>query len=204
MDSKNSAENMAEAINNFVERHERSRLRKHTARGNINGMENFLDILTAMVRLLYTYYARGLGLEHKSVTDGQIIGWLINFVEIATGGISTEMDTCNGFLMAISENLEDPDLLQEASDTTNFAGNIGAVLMIAQKVRFNPNELGRYGPAPKRPRECLPSLSQMVKKTFVDVGLAEPSKKDILEALEHYQMFTDEDMAGFQNELGNR
>ncbi|MHB1425605.1 MAG: hypothetical protein ACYC3I_20750 [Gemmataceae bacterium] len=197
-------ENLAEAIKDFVERHEKRCLRKHARNGNINGMENFLDIFTAMVRLLYVYYVRSPGLEKKYVTWGQLVGQLCTFIEIATGGIDTETDTCNGFLTAISDNLDDAELLQEVSDATKFVGNIRAALMIAQKVRFNPKEQGLYGPPPKRPRECLPTLAQKVKGTFAKVGLAEPPKKDILEALEYYCMFTDKEMAEFRNELAGR
>ncbi len=195
------AENLAEAISDFVGRHEKRRLRKHARNGNINGMENFLDVFTAMVRLLYVYHVHSLGLAKKYVTRGQLVGRLCTFIEVATGGIDTETDTCDGFLKAISDNLDDAELLQEVSDATNFAGNIRATLMIAQKVRFNPKEQGLYAPPPKRPRECLPTLAQKVRDTFAEVGLAEPPKKDVLEALERYRMFTDQELAEFRAEL---
>jgi hypothetical protein len=200
----NEAEDLAEAINDFVERHEKRRLRKYAKSGNINVMENFLDVFTAMVRLLHVFYLRSLGMEKKYVTRGQLIGQLHIFIEIATGGIDTEMDTCNGLLSAISDNLDDAELLQEVSDTTNFAGNIWAALMIAQKVRFKPKEQVQFGPAPKRPSECLPTLAQKVRGTFAKVGLTKPSMKDILEALEHYRMFADTEMAEFRDELIRR
>src|SRR3990167_6792316 len=47
------------AVMEFVERHERHRLRRHAKHGNVNGMENFLDIFTALVRLLYVYAEPG-------------------------------------------------------------------------------------------------------------------------------------------------
>lgn len=201
---KGESENLAGAISEFVERHEKRRLRKHASRGNINGMENFLDIFTAMVRLLYVYYVRSLRLEKKYVTKGQLIGQVCTFLEIATGGIEDEKKPCDGYLLSISDNLDDPELLQEVSDATNFAGGVRAALLIAQKVRFVPNEESRYGPAPKRPRECLRTVAQKVRDTFAEVGLDEPSRKDIMEALEHYRMFSDKELAEFRAEIEAR
>jgi hypothetical protein len=192
---KSESESLAGAIGEFVERHEKRRLRKHASRGNINGLENFLDIFTAMVRLLYVYHVRGV------VTKGQLVGRVCLCLEIATGGIDGENDPCDGYLLSISDNLDDPELLQEVSNTTNFAGGLRAALLIAQKVRFVPNEQSDYGPTPKRPRECLRTVAQKVRDTFAEVGLAEPSKKDVMEALEQYRMFSDKDLADFRAEI---
>jgi hypothetical protein len=217
------ASDLAEAIQDFVERHERRRLRKHAKNGNINGMENFLDIFTAMIRLLYVYFLRSLAMKDKKaaqhtqfssqygknvekkekllVSQGQLIGHVCTFIEIATGGIETDHDSCNGYLLAVSENLNDDALLQEVSITANFAGEIRAALLMIQKVRFVPNEQVQYGPSPKRPSECLSMLSKKVRDTFAEVGLAEPSNKDVLAALEQYRLFNDKEMAEFRIEL---
>src|SRR5205807_188345 len=95
-------------------------------------------------------------------------------------------------------------LLAEIASTLNFAGEIRAALMIAQKVRFVPNEQVLYGPSPKRPSDCLPTVSKLVKDTFASVGIAEPSKKEILAALEQYRMFTEQELAGYRDELEKR
>jgi hypothetical protein len=200
---KSQAENLAEAIKDFVERHEKRRLRVHASKGNINGMENFLDIFTAMVRLLYVYYVRGRGMEKAYVTKHQLVHHLVTFIEIATAGFDTETDSSDGFLTSISDHLDDAEVLQEVSDATHFAGNIRAALMIAQKLRFVPNDPS-LDPPPKRAREGLSTTSKKVTNTFAEVGLDEPAKKDILEALEKYRMFTDKDMAEFRNELEGR
>jgi hypothetical protein len=197
IDFTGDAENLAEAIDDFVERHYKRRLRKHATRGNINGMENFLDIFTAMVRLLYVYFVRSLGLEKKYVTWSHLIGRLCAFIEIATGGVGTETDTCDGFLKAISLNLNDAKLLREVSDASSFAANIRAALMIAQRVRFNPKEHSR-------PRNCLPTQAQMIRTTFAEVGLAEPSKENVLQALERYRMFAEKELSDFRAELESR
>src|SRR5262245_34710570 len=69
-------DDLAEAIRDFVERHEHRRLRKHAGRGNVNGMENFLDIFTTLVRLLYVYYLRSLATKSKEAMDrGHVTGY---------------------------------------------------------------------------------------------------------------------------------
>lgn len=219
-------DNLADAIRDFVERHEKRRLRKHAKKGNINGMENFLDIFTALIRLLYVYYQQSLAIREKGtvtqgqstgyygqnekqkakmfVTQGQLIGQVCTFIEIATGGIDTDDDWCEGFLVAVAENLNNAQLLAEVASTLNFAGEIKSALMIVQKIRFVPNEQVRYGSSPQRPSDCLPTMSKLVKDTFAAVGIAEPSKKEILTALEQYRMFTEQELAGFRNELEHR
>jgi hypothetical protein len=214
------AENLAEAIKEFVDRHEKRRLRKHAKNGNINGMENFLDIFTALVRLLYVYYKRSLQMnaqqvqpqprtgyyvksrhaaEQSIVGKGQLIGRLCTFIEIATGGIESDEDgCCNGFLLTIADTLNKPQLLAEVASSLNFAAHIRAALMIAQHVRFVPNEETLSGASPRRPSECLADYSKMVRDTFKTVGISEPSQTDILGALERYKMFTEGELAAFR------
>jgi hypothetical protein len=47
-------------------------------------------------------------------------------------------------------------------------------------------------------------LSKLVKDTFAAVGISEPSNKEIFAALEQYRMFTEQELAGFRNELEQR
>jgi hypothetical protein len=193
---KGQSETLDSAIGEFVERHERRRLRRHASRGNINGMENFLDIFTAMVRVLYVYYTRGF------VKKGRFLGHVYNMIQIATGGSESEDDSYDGYLLSIHKNLSgNTKLLQEASDNTHFAAEIRAALLIAQKVRFVPNEKNDYGSPARRPRECLPTLARTVRDSFGKVGLGEPPKKDILEALERYRIFTNTELSEFWAEL---
>jgi hypothetical protein len=189
------ADDLVSAIMEFVDRHIKGRLIKHARRGNVNGMENFLDVFTAIVRLVYVYHVRGV------VKRGGLIGSVIQCIEVATTGVDTDDLTCEGYLLAVADNLQDEDLLQQASDTVNFAGHVRAALMIAQRVRFDPNESDRYGPPPKRPRECLPASSSKVRESFAEAGLAEPSWKDVMEALEQYRMFTEKEMSELRAEF---
>jgi len=47
-------------------------------------------------------------------------------------------------------------------------------------------------------------VAQKVRGTFTEVGLAEPSRKDIMEALEQYRMFSDRELADFRAEIEDR
>lgn len=54
--AKGEADDLEEAILDFVDQHDKYKLRKHAESGNINGMDNFFDILTTLIRLLYIDY----------------------------------------------------------------------------------------------------------------------------------------------------
>jgi hypothetical protein len=217
-------DDLASAIQDFVERHERYRLRRHAKNGNINGMENFLDVFTALIRLLYVYYQRSMQLDARQkepeiktgyyrkneerkvkplVSKYDVISRTSAFIGIATGGIASEEAHCycKGFLLAVSAHLNNSLLLAHVAKTLNFAGEVRAALMIAQKLRFAPNETVQSGTAPKRPADCLPAESKLVRDTLVKVGIPEPSGKEILAALEQYRMFTERELAGFGSEL---
>jgi len=191
---RGEAAGLAPAIMDFVERHVRGRLVKHTRRGNVNGMENFLDIFTAIVRLLYVYHVRGV------VQRGGLVGQVIRCIEVATGGVDEADLTCDGYLLAVDDNIRDEEVLQQASNAVNFTGHVRAALMIAQKVRFLPNESDRHGTPPKRPRQCLPTTAASVRNAFAQVGLAEPSWQDVRDALEQYRMFSDKELSEFNGE----
>jgi hypothetical protein len=189
-------DNLAEAIYDFVDRHDAKRLRKHTRRGNINGMENFLDIFTTLVRLLYIYYVR------NTVSRNKLIHRLCRFIELATGGISLLDDWCEGYLNSISQNLGGSKYLQEVIDDLNYLGHVYAALVIAQRVRFLPDEKCQWGPSPKRPQECLSNNKNQLVETIKRLNLNMPSKTDVVKALEYYNMFNALELVELQSEAG--
>jgi hypothetical protein len=196
---KGEAENLASAILDFVERHVKGRLVKHARRGNVNGMENFLDVFTAIVRLLYVYHQRGV------VRGPALVGRVIQCIEIATGGVEAPELACQGYLLAVADHLRDEETLQQASEEVNFTGHVRAALLIAQKVRFVPNDQSNpYRRPPTGPRECLPTTADLVRDTLAEVGMAEQSWQDVLEALEQYRMFSDGDLLAFRKEWAGR
>lgn len=155
IEAKEKSANIEEAIYEFVARHEKQRLRKHASRGNINGMENFLDILTAMVRLLYVYYKRGV------VKKDKLIGHFCTFIELATTGSDKKKDQFDGYLYSVFNSLGgDVGLLHEVCDEIKYLANVQAILIIVQSVRFIPDEvsIGRIKANP--PERCTSEVGQ--------------------------------------------
>lgn len=199
IESKTKTADLEEAIYEFVDRHERKRLLKHASLGNINGMENFLDIFTTLVRLLYVYYRRGV------VKRGKLIGRFCTFVELATIGNGTENEQFDGYLYSVYDSLSgDVDLLQEVCDETNYLAEVRAALLIVQSVRFDPNENPTYGPKATRPREVLQSYAKAVAEGIRECDLNEPAPKDVQRALENYRMFSEAEIAALVAELPER
>jgi hypothetical protein len=195
--AKEEFETLAEVIYDFADRHERQRLRRHAKRGNINGMENFVDIFTALVRILYVYYVR------KVIDREKFIGRLCTYLEIASAGIDLDNDFSEGYLHTLDKNLSgDTKYLQEVCDELNLLGHLYAALGIVQKVRYVPNEKVKWGQPPKRPSECLPTIKDTVKNTIEGLGLSHPPKQRIIEALREYNMFSSAELAELEKEIG--
>lgn len=195
LNAKNDTNTLAEAVYDFVDRHEKKRLRKHAKRGNINGMENFLDIFTALVRLLYVYHKRGV--VHRL----KLVGRVIDYVEIATHGFDTERDYCEGYLNSVYDNLGDPNYLQEVCDDLNFLGHVRAAFVIAQRMRYVPDEKATWGTSPKRPSECLPDHRKRLREAIKELGLEESPKPNIMKALSEYKMFSPKELAEMEKEI---
>jgi HKD family nuclease len=196
IESKTKTADLEEAIYEFVERHESKRLHKHVSLGNINGMENFLDIFTTLVRLLYVYYKRGV------VKRGKLIGRFCTFIELATIGKDTQKEQFDGYLYSVYDSLSgDVDLLQEVSDETNYLAEVRAALLIVQSIRFDPDENPQYGPKATRPSEVLQSNAKMVAEAIRECDLSEPKPNDVQRALEDYRMFTTTEIVHLVAEL---
>lgn len=188
--------NLEEEIYDFITRHEKQRLRKHASRGNINGMENFLDILTAMVRLLYVYYKRGV------VKKERLIGSFCTFIELATIGSDKEKDPFNGYLCSVFDNLEgDVELLRDVCEDTKYLAEIRSVLLIVQSVRFKANEVTWNRDKTTRPKDMLPKWANSINEAILKCNLSEPKPDDIRQALEHYRMFSEEEISRLIREL---
>lgn len=196
IEAKEMAANIEEAIYAFAERHEKQRLRKHASRGNINGMENFLDILKTMVRLLYVYYKRGVLKKDK------LIGNFCTLIELATIGNDRQKDPFDGYLNSVFGNLSgDIGLLQDVCDDTKYLAEIQAVLLIVQSLRFNPNEETQNGSKPTRPREVLLKWADAINSAIFKCKLSEPEPSDVRQALENYRMFSEDEISRLVGEL---
>ena len=195
LNDKGDISNLNEAIYDFVDRHDNQRLRKHSKRGNINGMENFLDIFTALIKLLYRYYNRNIINRYK------LIEYLVKFVQIAISGFENTDDFSEGFLSTVDDNLGSSDYLQKVCDELNFLGHVRAAFAILQRIRYIPGEIPQWGKPPSRASECLSILKNKIKKEIEDLGLDEPFKVNIIDALLEYNMFSPLEMAEIEKEI---
>ena len=177
------------AILDFVDRHEKKRLQRHADRGNINGMENFLDILTAMVRLLHVYHRRGV------VEAGHLIGRVCRYVAVATRPIDESEDYYEGYLSALAANLAgEKKLLRDVCGEFNFAGKVWAILLVGQVARFNPDEVPLWGNKAKCPSDCLPRQRAAVGAALHRAGVF-PSGQQLAGALSNFNMLSAADVA---------
>jgi hypothetical protein len=169
------------AVLEFVERHRKHRLLRHAKRGNINGMENFLDIFTALVRLLYVYAERGVVKREK------LIGRFCRFIELATKGSADEDEPFDGYLSATSANLgRGRNLLRDRCDETNYLGIVDTALLIARRTRAD----GENGAA----KEVLPTTARMVHDVAVECGLSRPTRDRVRDALTAYRMLSEDEI----------
>ena len=101
-----SAKDLHDAIWEFVERHQRKKLYRHTRRGNLNGLANFLDIFRTLNGLLLTYHARVM--EGTSVVPFAFVitGIMRNLMLLIGRFDPAEEDEFegNGFIAAIYAN----------------------------------------------------------------------------------------------------
>jgi hypothetical protein len=201
LNDKGNLPNLEEAVYDFVERHLRWRLHRHAKSGNINGIDNFLDILTALVRLLYVYFKR------EVVKSDRLTDYLRTFIELCTIGRDTlgedSKESFDGYLSSAYASLGGAvKSLREVCGETNFVGHVIAVLLIAQKTRFERKpDLFSSIPHPTRPRYALTYYAGIIKRAIATCGLGDPKAPEVRKALESYQMFTDGELSLLLGEL---
>lgn len=195
INAKREADEVEQAIYDFVDRHIKMKLRKHAKRGNINGMENFLDIFTTLVKVLYRWFTRNV------VKQGHLISRFIAMLEVATSGKDSENEHFDGYLYSLRNSLGgEVDLLREVSTETNYCGEVRAALLIVQKVRFSPNEV-LFGKKITRPKQTLDTQAKMVSKAISECNLEEPSSDEVRRALESYRIFSGDEIKTLLREL---
>lgn len=195
LNNKREANEVEQAIYDFVDRHIKKKLKKHSERGNINGMENFLDIFTTLVKVLYRWYKRDV------VKRGRLIGPMITMLEVATSGKVSEKEFFDGYLYSVYDNISgDVELLQEVCTENNFCGEIHAALLILQWIRFQPGEI-LYGKQIERPKQTLEQQSMMVIDAVSVCSIEPPSVDEVRKALQGYRMFSEVEIEELIGEL---
>ena len=209
--SVEKSDDLTNAILGFAERHEKTRLRKHAELGNINGIDNFLDIFSTIVGMMYRWFRRKQTGETTFNNDPQVsdkdrvikrprlIYQLNNCVKVATSGIDGLNDYSEGYLDSLVAHLRgDMQLLWDVCEETNFAGHVKAALLISQMARFNPEE--KYI---MRPSDCLSNWSKMMYESFDYAEIEHPSTEKVMAVLEQYKMFSDDELIEYESELSS-
>lgn len=196
IEARKDSDDLAQAIYEFIERHEHQRLLRHARRGNVNGMENFLDIFTTLIRLLCVYFRRGI------VTKGQVLDRGCRLIRIAMAGCDREEESYDGYIESIRVNLEgDRALLQDACTETNYLAEVRAALLLLQSARFVAGQTPRDGPVPNGPGDVLRTYVQEFDDAIAACKFAAPSPEDVQRALEGYRMLTDDEVGSLVREL---
>jgi hypothetical protein len=186
------ATDLEAAIHDFVDRHEKLRLLRHARTGNINGLPNFLDIFTTLVRLLHVYYRREI------IKPNQHNFRIIRYIQIATTGLVGD-DSRAGLLETIAENLGDEiDVLIDVGRELNLPGHLSAALLMAQKIRLTIPQI------PASLSDCLPEDYRELQEALADAGLDVPTNEQIIQALQSYAIFEEIDLLGYQILLSSR
>ncbi len=184
---KEEAADLGEAILDFVDRHAKRKLQKHASRGNINGMPNFLDVLTTLVRLLYIYYKRGV--VKRLVASSRMCDW----IELATSGGDKWV---YAYLYSLWNSLGgDVTTLQKVCRDSHYCAEVRSIMLIAQKLRYMPGEIPRHEKPPLSLKYVLVDRSVAVAEALAEYELTEPDPGDVQSALGRYRMFSPEEVA---------
>jgi hypothetical protein len=180
---------LREAILDFVNRHEKQILKKHAARGNINGLANYIDILSTLIKLLYVYYKRGV------IPRLKVVGRLCDWCELSTIGLNNGNEKVDGYLQTLSRSLgRDHQLLQNIFDEYSFIAELRAMLLIAQRLRFTPDPLPKGEVPVLIPEDALPTQAAAIANGIEETDLKDPGRAEIRTALERYQMFGEQEL----------
>jgi hypothetical protein len=170
-----------EAIQEFADRHEKNCLRRHSRRGNLNGMRNFLDVFVTLCGLLWHYYK--LQLVPEPWQGPRLIGRVCRYLYLATLGLTDYP----GYLATLMENLKgDPERVRRACAEWNFTGHLRAALLIAQRVRWEAPDMQGV-PSPLR---CLPTDVKDLASGLALIRAVPVSADEMRAAFQRYE-FTD-------------
>jgi hypothetical protein len=188
------------AIYDFADRHFKKCLRKHASIGNINGIENFTNVLRAIVHLLYVYH------KHGVVPPGRLISKLCDYVLVSSKGKDTEKESWPGFIeMAYNVFKGDVVPFQEAFAETHFVSEVWAILLVAQKARYEL-DLAESSPSSREfsrssrlrsVRDALPTWVSAITESVFECELIVPEEDEVRMVLEDYGCFTTKEVSGF-------
>ncbi|MCB9990463.1 MAG: hypothetical protein H6867_03655 [Rhodospirillales bacterium] len=131
------ANDLRNAIRDFVERHQKEKLEKHMNRGNINGLANFMDIFRTLNGLLMTYHSRKIDGSGEAVIPFGFITTHVRInIALLIGSLDDEEEGQKGYIAAIENNLsDDPEIIKQRLITENVAAMLVAAIDAVIEVR---------------------------------------------------------------------
>jgi hypothetical protein len=183
--SREQFPDLAGAIYDFADRHQRHVLEKHERKGNINGLANFVDVMVTTSKLLFVYLRRGVLTQHF------VTHRLREYLNIFTGTFPEYKDEeTTGYLARIYSNRKgNPAQLKKTFAENNVGGHLRALLLIAQVVR------GSAGASDiNKASNQLSLLVDQITAFENRIGLGKATRVQIGQALEDYEMLTKEEM----------
>jgi len=171
-------ENLEETIYEFVDRHQKSVLRRHAHKGNINGLNNFLDVFIETNKLLYSYYKKGV---LKPLWAMQRIN---RNISIFTQGDEEVAWVADGFIAKMFElHLGDLDLLRDTFKEAKIPGHLRAGLLFAQIIRWEDDSQKKSTPS-----SFLGRFLEKIESSLSPLGSSKIGAEDVGAALDEYQI----------------
>ena len=173
-------EELRTSIRNFVKRHQKQKLEKHLKRGNINGLDNFLDIFRTMNADLLKWHSRRSETGEPIVPHGHVVPLILTNIELLIGRPSDDENN-GGFIAAIKRNLKgEEDLVRGRLESLQVASMVRAAIEAALDVREVALRLRRRDPW------ALKKISWVDEWTVAN-ALARPTYDEIETAVLEYR-----------------
>lgn len=174
-------EELRESIRGFVKRHQKQKLERHFKRGNINGLENFLDIFRTTNSELLKWHFRQSEAGDPIVPHGYVVPMILTNIELLIGAPSGGGEKKDGFIGAIKRNLQDErELVLARLVDLQVASMVRAAIETALDVREHALQLGQ------RDRWALNKL-RWVDEWTVANALERPTHEEIEAAILEYR-----------------
>jgi hypothetical protein len=193
IDLGKDADVLAQAIYEFIDRHQKRVLLRHAKRGNLNGMSNFLDVFVCTNKLIYVYLrkmARSQEGLKPIVNKNFAIFYLRKNLQIFTVGENDGKKSFPGYIKKLRENLaSDLVILRNAIEEGNILGHIQASFLVAQWIRHDP-KLKKFS----RPRDCLPHVAEYVRECLELLNMRRAAPDEVFDSLHSYKVFTEQEI----------
>lgn len=178
--SGGTATELRDAVCAFVERHVNTRLERHAKKGNLAGLENFMDIFCASSRILLTW--------HHRLIEGQpvvpcpyLTKGMQEILATLVGPLKPEDAEHTGFGAALMRNLRaDRDLVRMELNRLNVAAVVTAACN--EMIRARALHLGRSSAD-----EWSSVRGQWISSWLKAMELDKPTEAQILESGAEFQ-----------------